>query len=249
MPTAGDERERSPHPYARRGRRAGRPEESSNYQTPTNLSSESGTEADDERPSQYLKALLPPSARPAKGLRQADGTPSPLLTPSQLDNHGHRLSEGYFDHKPTQTPTEQAEEDELLVARRLYEKRTRAERIRRISEGALLAAIGLIIVLAPSVTHALWNWHRGLFAGYGSVSRSLMPCSRGHLSISRRWPPDCCIPPENRHLLSFRRHKPSTMAPLPSPSLFRSRLDYLSHLCSRLNRPFFAASVSGSPVA
>ncbi|KEQ78145.1 hypothetical protein M436DRAFT_69299 [Aureobasidium namibiae CBS 147.97] len=157
MPTAGDERERSPHPYARRGRRAARPEDSSNYQTPNNLSSESGTEADDERPSQYLKALPPPSARLTKGLRQADGTPSPLLTPSQLDNQG---TQGYFDRKPTQTPTEHAEENELLVARRLYEKRTRAERIRRISEGALLAVIGLIIVLAPSVRHALWNWHR-----------------------------------------------------------------------------------------
>jgi len=161
MPTAGDERERSPHPYARRGRRAARPEDSSNYQTPNNLSSESGTEADDERPSQYLKALPPPSARLTKGLRQADGTPSPLLTPSQLDNQG---TEGYFDRKPTQTPTEHAEENELLIARRLYEKRTRAERIRRISEGALLAVIGLIIVLAPSVRHALWNWHRGLSA-------------------------------------------------------------------------------------
>jgi hypothetical protein len=159
------------------------------------------------------------------------------------------LSEGYFDHKPTQTPTEQAEEDELLVARRLYEKRTRAERIRRISEGALLAAIGLVIILAPSVTHALWNWHRGLFADSTSMSLALIPCSRGRLSISRRWPPDCCIPPENRHLFSFGRHKPSTMAPLPSPSLFRSRLDYISHLCSCLNRPFFAASVPGSPVA
>jgi hypothetical protein len=173
MPTAGDERERSPHPYARRGRRAGRFEESSNHQTPTSLSSESGTEADDERPTQYLKALPPPSARSTKGLRQADGTPSPLLTPSQLDNQGHRLSEGYFDLNLTQTPTEQAEEDDLLVARQLYEKRTRAERIRRISEGALLAVIGLIIILAPSVTHALWNWHRGVFAS----SISVRPCA------------------------------------------------------------------------
>ncbi|KAG9754766.1 hypothetical protein KCU73_g5597, partial [Aureobasidium melanogenum] len=162
MPTAGDERERSPHPYARRGRRAARSEESSNYQTPTNLSSESGTEADDERPSQYLKALPPASLRPAKGLRQEDGSPTPLLTPSQLDNQGHRLSEGYFDHKPTPTPTEHAEEDDLLLARRLFEKRRRAERIRRISEGALLAFIGLIIILAPSVRRALWNWHREL---------------------------------------------------------------------------------------
>lgn len=217
MPTAGDERDRSPHPYARRGRRAARPEDSSNYQTPTNLSSESGTEADDERPSQYLKALPPPSSRPAKGLRQADGTPSPLLTPSQLDNQG---AEGYFDRKPTQTPAEHAEQDELLVARRLYEKRTRAERIRRVSEGALLAAIGLIIILAPSVTHALWNWHRGWFAAFASKSHILMPCSRGRLSIGHCCPLDRRLPPEGRHLLSFRRYKPSKMAPLPSPRLF-----------------------------
>ncbi|THY68610.1 hypothetical protein D6C97_00173 [Aureobasidium pullulans] len=167
MPTAGDDRERSPHPYARRGRRV-KSEESSGYdarQTPTTLSSESGTEADDERPTQYLKALPPPSIRPAKGLRQigddgTEGSPTPLLTPSQLDSQSRRLSEGYFDHKLSQTAAQQAEEDELLVARRLFEKRRRAEHIRRISEGALLAAIGLIIILAPAVTSALWNWHR-----------------------------------------------------------------------------------------
>lgn len=244
MPTAGDERDRSPHPYARRGRRAATFEESSIHQTPTNLSSESGTEADDERP-QYLKAL-PPSSRPAKGLRQVDGAPSPLLTPSQLDNQGHRLSEGYFDHKPTQTPTEQAEEDELLVARRLFEKRTRAERIRRISEGALLAVIGLIIVLAPSVTAALWNWHRGLFASLGYMGQMLMLYSRGRLSIGRCCSPDCCIPPEDCHLLSLRRHIPSKMAPLPSPSLFRPCLYSIPYLCSRLNRSYFTASIPGS---
>jgi hypothetical protein len=246
MPTAGDERDRSPHPYARRGRRAATFEESSNHQTPTNLSSESGTEADDERP-QYLKAL-PPSARPAKGLRQVDGAPSPLLTPSQLDNQGHRLSEGYFDHKPTQTPAEQAEEDELLIARRLFEKRTRAERIRRISEGALLAVIGLIIVLAPSVTTALWNWHRGLFASLEHLGQVLMPYSRGRLSIGHCCSPNCCIPPEDCHLLSLRRHIPAKMAPLPSPRLFRSCVDFISYLCSCPNRSYFAAAVPGSPV-
>lgn len=246
MPTAGDERDRSPHPYARRGRRAATFEESSNHQTPTNLSSESGTEADDERP-QYLKAL-PPSSRPAKGLRQVDGAPSPLLTPSQLDNQGHRLSEGYFDHKPTQTPTEQAEEDELLVARRLFEKRTRAERIRRISEGALLAVIGLIIVLAPSVTAALWNWHRGLFDSLEYLGQVLMPYSRGRLSISHCCSPNCCIPPKDCHLLSLRRHISSKMAPLPSPRFFRSCLDSISYLYSRLNRSHFAAAVPGSIV-
>lgn len=164
MPTAGDERERSPHPYARRGRHAARSDESSGYDflhSPATLSSESGTEADDERPPQFLRALPPPLLRPAKGLKYVgDGSPTPLLTPSQLDSQGRRLSEGYFDPQP-ETTTVQDKEDELLAARRLFEKRRRAERIRRISEGALLAAIGLVIAFAPSVRSSLWNWHRG----------------------------------------------------------------------------------------
>jgi dolichol kinase len=157
MPTLGDDvRERSPHPYARRGRAS---EESNSYDarhTPTTMSSESGTEADDERPRQFLRALPPPVVRPAKGLRQDGDIATPLLTPSQLDSC---LSEGYFEHRPTQQARGQAEQDELAVARRLFEKRRRAERIRRISEGALLVVIGLTVTLAPSVTSALWKWH------------------------------------------------------------------------------------------
>lgn len=172
MPTDGDERQRSPHPYARRGRHIVRSEESSNYetqQTPT-LSSESGTEADDERPTQFLKALPPPLLRPAKGLKgdqdgAPDGSPTPLLTPSQLDKQGRRLSEGYFDYQKPLVKLLQPEEDELQAARRLFEKRRRAERIRRVSEGALLAVIGLIIISAPPVLSSIWTWHRGQYFG------------------------------------------------------------------------------------
>lgn len=253
MPTAGDDRERSPHPYARRGRRV-KSEESSGYdarQTPTTLSSESGTEADDERPTQYLKALPPPSIRPAKGLRQlgddgTEGSPTPLLTPSQLDSQSRRLSEGYFDHKLSQTAAQQAEEDELLVARRLFEKRRRAEHIRRISEGALLAAIGLIIILAPAVTSALWNWHRGTFNSHMCMIQALMLCSRTFLPIGHCCSPDFRIPPEDRDILSFRRYQPSQMAPLSRSRLLRPCFDPVSYLCPRPNRPFSATAIPRS---
>jgi len=58
--------------------------------------SESGTEADDERPG-FVKALPPPTLRPRKGLKVGERSEEAFLSPSQLDDEG-RDEEGYF-HK------------------------------------------------------------------------------------------------------------------------------------------------------
>ncbi|KAI7092831.1 hypothetical protein KC316_g21793, partial [Hortaea werneckii] len=52
------------------------------------VSSESGTEADDERPDFAVKALPPPTVRPRKGLKTGEQSEDAFLTPSMLDDEG-----------------------------------------------------------------------------------------------------------------------------------------------------------------
>lgn len=121
--------------------------------------SESGTEADDERPS-VLKSLPPPAFRPRKGLKTGDGPASPLLTPSQLDIEGRRLSQGYFNHEKAGGRTTKAPDlKELGIERQKFEQKRRAERIRRLAEGGLVGLIGLIIGNRPLLSSPDRAWH------------------------------------------------------------------------------------------
>ncbi|KAL1302243.1 hypothetical protein AAFC00_002666 [Neodothiora populina] len=141
-------------------------------------SSDSGTEADDElgKGPQFLKALPPPATRPRKGLigeAGSDGHVSPLLTPAQLDRDDRTISQGYFhsarEGKGAREKDQSSKEEEALAARELFMKRKRAERIRRIAESALLAAIGLVVLCG----HAVWtesrNWHREIISQISTV--------------------------------------------------------------------------------
>lgn len=176
--------ERSPHPYARHREQVHQDDSSvsvhitiasaldSQSDTHTwdesdrrrshaaSSATSSGTEADDERP-HLLKALPPAVSRPRKGLKLSDGTATPLLTPSQLDRDGRALVQGYFDPKNSTRRNQSPKEGDVHAARQLFEKRKRAERIRRLCEGALLAAIGITVMSGPFVYRSLWNWHRG----------------------------------------------------------------------------------------
>lgn len=213
-----DARDRSPHPYARKGsvsqlkhnhesfpindsqtgkenrfttgfstpvtanyhneQRHHRERETSASYTAT---SESGTEADDEneRP-QFLKALPPPLLRPRKGLKGdalLDGTSTPLLTPAELDRDDKRTSLDYFQKRDGKLKGKQEPvpaEADVLAARVLFEKRRRAERVRRISEGVLLGVIGATVVSGPSVWSHLWCWNRG-----ETLSREIL-VEKGH---------------------------------------------------------------------
>jgi len=120
--------------------------------------SESGTEADDERP-HLLKALPPPAFRPSKGLKGKDGTASPILTPSQLDLEGRRLSQGYFDRKRGRDKANASPDRALEEERKLFEARRTAERIRRVSEAALVGVIGLLVAYGSRIWRYEWPWY------------------------------------------------------------------------------------------
>ncbi|KAF2149841.1 hypothetical protein K461DRAFT_34769 [Myriangium duriaei CBS 260.36] len=131
--------------------------ESRRSSAPEQDGSESGTEADDERV-RYL-ALPPATVRSRKGLKHSDGTVSPVLTPSQLDWQGQRL---FPPHEEELRRSRRAREEDLAKLeeeRREFQTRRRAERIRRLSEGALLAAIGAVVISGSRVWQMSWQWY------------------------------------------------------------------------------------------
>jgi hypothetical protein len=129
--------------------------------------SESGTEADDEGYT-LVKALPAPPLRLHKGLRDqqisgTDGVTSPLLTPTQIDDEGRKISEGYFNGNRKSKPRGDAcpTDDEARVAKQRYLQRRRNELVRRTTETALLAGIGVLAVQGCGCWGSLLGWHRG----------------------------------------------------------------------------------------
>ncbi|KAK3718351.1 dolichol kinase [Vermiconidia calcicola] len=109
--------------------------------------SESGTEADDERPN-FVKALPAPHLRPRKGLKTGEQNDDFLLTPSQLDDDGRELSQEYFGYKVQggeQFQTAHEDEHEKSQRRRF------AEFARRTSEVGLMATILLCVLCGRGV--------------------------------------------------------------------------------------------------
>ncbi|OQO07596.1 hypothetical protein B0A48_07293 [Cryoendolithus antarcticus] len=107
--------------------------------------SESGTEADDERPS-FVKALPAPTLRSRKGLK-AGGDEYALLTPSQLDEGGEVPISNYFllDQRLARTFSHGpivplSKEEEKVTRRRLNEF------ARRVSEIALVGVISICVL-------------------------------------------------------------------------------------------------------
>lgn len=153
--------------------------------------SESGTEADDEGYS-FVKALPAPPLRPRKGLRNArgaelDGDATPLLTPSQVDEEGRKLSGQYFQRRKEGSRSGGASptDDEAKAARQKYLKRRRNEVVRRTTETALLGVIGILAVSGCDCWEKLLHWHRGRCMLHnlhskakGTDSRSAYPCPR-----------------------------------------------------------------------
>ena len=116
--------------------------------------SESGTEADDERPT-FIKALPPPALRPRKGLKTGEKNEDALLTPSQLDAEGRRLSLDYFRPRPQDQKSSEEEvraEEEKLLRRRV------AEFVRRSSEVALMGVIIACVLCGKGVLHTARQW-------------------------------------------------------------------------------------------
>lgn len=107
--------------------------------------SDSGTEADDERP--LLKALTAPPLRPRKGLKSAKGFAadpfaSPLLTPSAIEEDKSQLLLGHtIQERRREKPTLEEAARKVSVRRRRY---GRVEFLRRALEIVLLGVIGYI---------------------------------------------------------------------------------------------------------
>ena len=122
--------------------------------------SESGTEADDERRS-FVKALPAPHLRPRKGLKTGEQNEESLLTPSQLDDEGRRLSQSYF--KQTSPPKEVSEQEEKEEQEKLLRRRL-AEFARRSSEVALMMVIAGSVLCGRGVFQTAKDWRRELLA-------------------------------------------------------------------------------------
>lgn len=117
--------------------------------------SESGTEADDERPV-LLKGLPAPPLRPRKGWKPAggletDSRSSPLLTPSALDDGRESPMAGDITgslgpprpRAERDTPAEKKKEKNL--------RRRQAELLRRVLEAMSLAAVGYLGIRSSTV--------------------------------------------------------------------------------------------------
>ena len=122
------------------------------------MSSESGTEADDER-STFVKALPPSALRPRKGLKTGEKDEDALLTPSQLDERERELT-GYFQKQKTvgSTAAKEQEEHEKLTKRRY------AEFARRSSEVVLMMVILACVLCGKGVGRIAWEWRRELLS-------------------------------------------------------------------------------------
>lgn len=126
-------------------------------------SSESGSEADDERP-HFVKALPPSTLRPRKGLKTGEKDQDALLTPSQLDEREKELTSYFSDAAADKRATsivesERAEKEKLL-------KRRFAEFVRRTSEVALMAVILLTVLCGEGVARTAWQWRRELLSQF-----------------------------------------------------------------------------------
>ena len=107
--------------------------------------SDSGTEADDES-GLVLQSLPAPPLRWRKGLKgqEGEGTTSPLLTPSYLDDEskGLELERQLSRHADYQNSA--SINDGRRRIREKFTKRRRAELFRRLSETILLGIVGYI---------------------------------------------------------------------------------------------------------
>lgn len=127
--------------------------------------SDSGTEADDESGG-LLRGLPAPPARPRKGLKEAGlgeigHIPSPLLTPSYLDEGPQKGSLQYPRKRQESARNQPGTDVEIQHLRFKLARKRRAEILRRIVETALVGLLGLVIITNDKVHIATRHWDRG----------------------------------------------------------------------------------------
>ena len=102
-------------------------------------SSDSGTEADDEK-GPLLLGLPAPPLKPRKGLRDGNGNASPLLTPSYLDDDPSRRS-SEIRAKRRASLEDCSASEAAAKTKEKFRRRRRAELIRRVTETTLFLLI------------------------------------------------------------------------------------------------------------
>ena len=108
-------------------------------------SSDSGTEADNEKGG-FLLGLPAPPIRLRKGLKGANssGNASPLLTPSYLDEESRRLAPKVQSGRRASLQSHTYTDEETAKLREKFTRRRRAELIRRTTETILIGFVGFI---------------------------------------------------------------------------------------------------------
>ncbi|KKZ66355.1 hypothetical protein EMCG_07856 [[Emmonsia] crescens] len=158
---------RSPHPYHRRGSRLLTPkgnDESGSYTSSwrrksPRTSSESGTEADDESTG-FLKVLPAPQIRPRQTLSVRRG----YGQEKGVESTAERLWSDFRRSRPATSrrdSSEVADGDEVDV-RDQVARRNRLEILRRLSETALVLAVGATVYFGNDVRFATRAWNREL---------------------------------------------------------------------------------------
>ena len=121
-------------------------------------SSESATEADDEKEPLLLR-LPAPNVRPRKGFKGDVGSGSPLLTPSYLDDERRT---GLLENKARRRASihSQDTEAEAIKIREKYKRRRRAEVIRRVTETTLFLVVASIGTKGGFDSSTVFFWNR-----------------------------------------------------------------------------------------
>jgi dolichol kinase len=165
---------RSPHPYHLRGDSiyeddGPRPprKKASDASISRSDSTESGTEADDER-GPILRGLPAPPARNRKGLigntpRGLSPDPTPLPSPPATLVGTIRETFDYFGAKPEWTSTEREASPERK-SRKTYIRRKKGEIIRRATETILLGALAMLSYVRANDTPSITRWNGELLA-------------------------------------------------------------------------------------
>lgn len=187
---------RSPHPYRRRPGNLYKnqdEETTTPSSTPDGISAdstESGTEADDER-GPILKGLPAPPLRSHKGLRGSTPrglTPaiSPLPSPPSTLQDTIRETIGYFSARREQVATTDDVSEERK-RRTIYLQRKKGEIVRRITETTLLGALALLSYLTSCSSADVAQWHGELvvFMAIPPVVYALYPIRKVLLAHRR----------------------------------------------------------------